>query len=925
MAQVPISQGRRVALQPLPAEKLRAADFGSGGEAIGQAATRFGQQVADFAEYKEKVQSLEDQAVVKEATNNLNQHYAEVGYTGADPYYAKQGKAAILARPQVEQGLDTLIDTTRGGLQNERQRKMFDNAVKPQRIEWGTQLAQHSERETVAYEADESTSRVGMATEMARLTYLDDPAHGEKQLETALGEIENLGRLKGWGADKIATEKLKTASGTYKDIGTRLAYEGGAKGPDLARAFVKQHEGSMIGDDRETVLTHARTQQNANEAEQRRIEADAHRQQREAMADAKDRANSVYRNIQDGVAVDPKALASAIGDARLAGDDALVEGLRQGGLKNNLTQEYASATPGELASRVNELSAEITKAGGKVDPDKIVERDHLQTLLTKSRTEIHSDPLAWGAEHLGISIPPLDLRKPDSIMARVSAATTIARRTGTTPRPLTQDEVAAFQQRITSGTTEQKVDLALKLARFGPLALPAAEQLTNNSGFINLIGLATHGNHGVAAARVNQIVTGYDVLKTKPKLVNKDQAQQQFNEYVGGAFEFLPQVSSGLFSNAQALLAAQANEHGWAEWNDVDSRAWYRSVNSALGAYTRDGKQVGGLASFNGAVTVLPENMSQDEFEGAIAKAHGPEFRRAQNGDPVSADGRMPTATDLKRMQWIPSGDGVYRLSDGNGFLKTKAGGFYEIDVGKLNPVGGGPRLPFGMIKQGNIDIHHRPVVHNSDGSISTVRTISIGADGGEVLIPTVVGGKVVSNEQAVAHYKRTGEHLGVFKDAKAATAFAKRLHEEQAQEYGDPAFNAKLGTRARPLSFPPPSSRSTKPDSSRTSVPDFARRWPGLTRPASAMRFTKRTSTTRSCVTSRRRASRGRTHSRICAASGRWLSALSAILTSASRGKTCSTRITTRSPAFTPAAIEPRSARYGARSSGSGSASPTS
>jgi hypothetical protein len=26
-------------------------------------------------------------------------------------------------------------------------------------------------------------------------------------------------------------------------------------------------------------------------------------------------------------------------------------------------------------------------------------------------------------------------------------------------------------------------------------------------------------------------MTGYDVLKTKPKLVNKDQAQQQFNEY----------------------------------------------------------------------------------------------------------------------------------------------------------------------------------------------------------------------------------------------------------------------------------------------------------------------------------------------------------------------------------------------------------
>jgi hypothetical protein len=36
-------------------------------------------------------------------------------------------------------------------------------------------------------------------------------------------------------------------------------------------------------------------------------------------------------------------------------------------------------------------------------------------------------------------------------------------------------------------------------------------------------------------------------------------------------------------------------------------------------------------------------------------------------------------------MQWVPSGDGVYRLTDGNGFLKTKQGDFYEIDVVKLN------------------------------------------------------------------------------------------------------------------------------------------------------------------------------------------------------------------------------------------------
>ncbi|MCJ8159861.1 hypothetical protein, partial [Sphingomonas sp. LaA6.9] len=527
-------------------------------------------------------------------------------------------------------------EKTRAGLLEGITEDRVRRQAETQLVEFGSRL------ESSEYEFEQG-ARVGkLVTDQKdasdasanRASRMHDPKAFAEELSLGRQAIDALG-----GVPAETKEKLHK----YHDETVTVGFLNGLNERDPASAIALLDSGAF-----DEILDPRQMEQARNGAqiEIRRAAAEADRQAAQEKAEARERINTFQKLLADGVPVPPEQISEMQGLAIKHGLEGEIYDLGKANVVNNVNASSKAWTPIQIDARIKALDAQISAAGDKVPPELVIERNQLASILPTRTSELKNDPLGFAARN-GTRFEPVNFSDPASLDRRLSQAKAVTQSTGAPLTIFTDEEAAQLAGEIQTGKPSARLDVANRLARFGPTGALAAVRQVAPGDLVMERAVTLYPKYRPFIFR------GAELRKGNEKLAPKQETGDAFQEMAGGAMLRLgPQFANATLETARNIYASKATDAGDVAWNE---QLFSEAIHMALGGDWSGGIRRGGVGSWNDRQTMLPTSMNQGEFDRRIARVAN--FTGMVNPDGTPAD----AATVKRRFTPVAVRDGVYR------------------------------------------------------------------------------------------------------------------------------------------------------------------------------------------------------------------------------------------------------------------------
>ncbi|MFL0418421.1 hypothetical protein ACH0CP_12705 [Sphingomonas sp. 179-I 2A4 NHS] len=635
-------------------------------------------QLQRTAQVLASVQEQQAETRAKEADIAFSASGEEILYAPGTGIRSLSGKAAVDAyEPALEALRSRRAEIARGLGTDALAAKMFDRVAEARIAAYRSAIDQHVAVEDNRWRNDVSDARTASSASAA-IRAGDDVELSDAAIATGQQEIAERAVRTGM-TESVPQQQAEYGSRTRLGIVQRLAEDSAAR----AESYLEKYRNTLQGTDLVNAERMVRISRDREQAEERSAAAAARAQQAHDRTVQREQLATVKVQLDSGAGTSADWQQLAAGYEAL-GDTSAAAEARQKGREIRAAETHRGANLPTLDARIGQLQAKTA-----LSVDQASELRGLSALReqTAARLNQPGGALAQLQYATGQTVTPLRPADPKTYQARaaqaVAAAASYGRRV---VEPLTQAEAQPLKDQV-SGDSAERLAALQTIAKFGdPRAIDgAARQIAGkDDGAFRIAATLSvlPGDVGYQAAR--DILRGPEALKTNGGVFMPQQAKLLFSTYAAPALRGLPpDYASDVMDAAKNLYAARMTTAGRTQWDD---QAWRDSVDTALGAYRKDGVKLGGIADFRGTPVSLPPGWSGDGLFRRLARATGKEMSAATIGRaPVWPDGSAVYSGQLRELAPVRLGGTRYGFITRNArLLGSQGGGVFTLDVAKV-------------------------------------------------------------------------------------------------------------------------------------------------------------------------------------------------------------------------------------------------